>query len=383
MGDLGEIEDYLHENGNLRNVRFVAVRPNILARAANFPNRKGLLVYSFYLAYRIWHAQAALKARELLANEAFDVVHYLCPIGYREPGFLWKLDKPYVWGPVGGAVSALRLKGMRRPAGAATRAALKRLLNAIQLATSRRVPKALCRADTVIAATTENRDVLYRRFGIWARHMPENAIPDELVRSAPAYRDRHDDASMHMIWIGWLDYRKSPDLLIDAMSRIQADNWHLDVVGDGPLASVVGSMAAERGLEGKITFHGLIPRRNVMALMEQADLHLITSMNEGNPTTVWEAMAAGVPTLSLDHSGMHDVLCDRCGVLVAPASYETTRDAIAAEIDALLVNPGRLTELAHGVDECRKRHLWSQRGREWLDVYQSAIARHQTMQRAG
>ena len=43
-----------------------------------------------------------VKGREF--NFEIDLIHQLTSISFREPGFLWRLDKPFVWGPISGNV---------------------------------------------------------------------------------------------------------------------------------------------------------------------------------------------------------------------------------------------------------------------------------------
>ena len=57
---------------------------------------------SYYWFYRIWQWRAYKKACELHKTVGFDLVHQLNMVGFREPGYLWKLKVPFVWGPVGG-----------------------------------------------------------------------------------------------------------------------------------------------------------------------------------------------------------------------------------------------------------------------------------------
>ena len=101
MGDTVEMERYIREHP-VPNVTFVAVAPSRTAERLNALNKRGIFVYSFYLAYRQWHKSVYRAARELVRKKHFDLIHYVGPIGYREPGYLWKLDLPYVWGPIGG-----------------------------------------------------------------------------------------------------------------------------------------------------------------------------------------------------------------------------------------------------------------------------------------
>ena len=75
--------------------RFIA----LLECLHNIPGLWGL----YYCAYGLWQRKAYKRAKELHAEKPFDVAHQLNMIGYREPGYLWKLPIPFVWGPVGGA----------------------------------------------------------------------------------------------------------------------------------------------------------------------------------------------------------------------------------------------------------------------------------------
>lgn len=376
MGDLEEIEDYIRTYGEIANVRFVPIRPNRLARLLNAPNRIGTLIYSFYLAYRVWHWQAARAAREIIASERIDLIHYLCPIGYRETSYLWSLDKPFVWGPIGGLAPTLHLNGAPRPWKAIAKVKLKNIANRLNLALSSRVPRALSHADTIVAATSENSRLLNARFGVTPLLIQENAIPDDAVRERASVSTALNQP-VRLIWIGSLDWRKSPDLLLDALAEVGARNWTLDLIGGGALLMMMQARAVRLGLADRITFRGQVPRTEVQELLQKADLNLITSMGEGNPTTIWEAMAAGVPTLSLDHCGMHDVICDKCGIRVATTDYVGTRNRIAAEIDVLLKDRRKLSALVDGVMICREQYLWSKRSRLWLNIYQNAIERAQ------
>ena len=55
-----------------------------------------------YLRYMYWQREAYRVGGSLNAEIDFDVIHQLTGTGFREPGYLWKLGKPFVWGPVCG-----------------------------------------------------------------------------------------------------------------------------------------------------------------------------------------------------------------------------------------------------------------------------------------
>lgn len=62
--------------------------------------------WRFYKYYREWQWKTYLLAKDICKVEKMDVLHQLNMIGFREPGYLWKLSQengvPFVWGPIGG-----------------------------------------------------------------------------------------------------------------------------------------------------------------------------------------------------------------------------------------------------------------------------------------
>lgn len=105
LGDCDEMEEFAKTKG-LPNVKFVCVKPNRWTNTLNWCNRHNFLNYTFYFAYQVWQKQVYKEAKNLVKHENFDLIHFVGPIGYREPGYLWKLNLPYMWGPIGGANKA-------------------------------------------------------------------------------------------------------------------------------------------------------------------------------------------------------------------------------------------------------------------------------------
>ena len=50
----------------------------------------------------LWLRDAYQVARVLHQQVQFDLAHQLTWVGFRFPGYLWRLDLPFVWGPIGG-----------------------------------------------------------------------------------------------------------------------------------------------------------------------------------------------------------------------------------------------------------------------------------------
>lgn len=359
MGDVVEMEEYARSH-TMANVRFIAVKPDKLARALNWPNRHGFFVYSFYYAYRRWHWQVYKQVLELLKTDHFDLVHYVGMIGYREPGYLWKLGLPYVWGPVSGANNAPWQLMKHMPLLGRVKLTFRSLANTIQFHTKRRLKKALKATDILLTATSENQQKFRQVHHKDSICLPENCITGTITLDESKF---NNPAKYNIIVIGRLDAGKSVGIFLEALAQVRnRDKLHVDIVGDGPLRARLQGYDREHGLDGLITWHGQLPRVEAVKIFNRAHLHVITSVSEGNPTTIWEAMSYGVPTMSFDHCGMHDTICDKCGIRIPIAKrYDDCVSSIAHNIDVLLEYPERFYQLAKGTIECAKKYTWAKR----------------------
>lgn len=370
MGDFDELESWLLTY-SIPNVRFVPVYPNGFTLTLNYLNRKGILPYVFYLAYNLWHRQVFEIAKELIKKEHFDLIHFLNPIGYREPGHLWKIELPYIWGPIGGIPNRpkhlfkdLTLKNK-------TLFTVRNWVNSIQFKYNGRLKKALSATDLLLTATTENQVLIQKEYKKESLYLPENAIVKS--KAIPRIINMKEGDICNIVWIGSIDSRKSLNFLIEALRKVQIENWHLHILGEGSLKQAMQQLAEKMLINTKITWHGHIPRSEVFGILNSTHLHIITSLGEATTTVLFEAMTNGIPTISLNHCGMKDVICERCGVKINVESVEQVKKDLAFAISDLIMNPTKINNLSAGVLECAKSHTWNKRRQLFNGYYELAI----------
>lgn len=117
--------------------------------------------WRFYKYYKEWQWKTYLLAKDICKVEKMDVLHQLNMIGFREPGYLWKLSQengvPFVWGPVDAKdkFPVAYLDG----AGLKTKLfmRLKNFLTGIQLRCSGRVRKAAHQASVIFSASSNSQ----------------------------------------------------------------------------------------------------------------------------------------------------------------------------------------------------------------------------------
>src|SRR6266540_290407 len=91
----------------------------------------------------------------------------------------------------------------------------------------------------------------------------------------------------------------------------------LIVVGDGPERTAIETFVRENHLSGLVQLLGT--RSDVQRLLPAADTILLTSVSEGIPLTIIEAMATGLPVVSTDVGSVADVVTHGVTGLLAPA----------------------------------------------------------------
>lgn len=119
---------------------------------------------SYYWYYRDWQRKAFSLAQELHKCQHFNLVHQLNMIGYREPGYLYKMDIPFIWGPIGGFnITPWQLLSLMGVYGSLFYAC-RNLINLCQMYFSVRVRQAVKRSRCLIAATTGDDRVIYKLY---------------------------------------------------------------------------------------------------------------------------------------------------------------------------------------------------------------------------
>ena len=89
------------------------------------------------------------------------------------------------------------------------------------------------------------------------------------------------------------------------------------IVGGGPEEASLRRFITQNSLENRVQMLG--PRRDIPEILAAADAFLLTSLSEGIPVTILEALAAGVPVISTDVGGVREILTDETTGLLAPA----------------------------------------------------------------
>jgi len=157
---------------------------------------------------------------------------------------------------------------------------------------------------------------------------PEGGSEDERRRELRAELDIPPDA---FIWtaVGRLTKQKGFDYLIDAFSRVQdaVAGSFLLIVGDGEDRVMLEDRARGMGVGRRVTFTG--SRTDTLPLLGISDAFVLSSLWEGGPLVILEAMAAGLPVVSTRVGDVPSMVEDgKTGILVDPGDAGQLAEAM-------------------------------------------------------
>jgi glycosyltransferase involved in cell wall biosynthesis len=134
------------------------------------------------------------------------------------------------------------------------------------------------------------------------------------------------------------------------------------LVGDGPERGKLEHLVKELNLQQNVKFLGL--RRDVPRLLKAADLFLLTSISEGIPLTLIEAMAAGLPIVATNVGGVGEVVENGVtGVLVRVGDSEAIAQQILNQPRVQEQNRLHQNSLSHAIrlfDEAAMIHSYAE-----------------------
>lgn len=362
------IEEFLQDHPTLKtNLKFYFIEKS---RAKTL---RKVWPPSYYWFYRAWQKKALLLAKELDECENFDLVHHLTMVGYREPSYLWKVNKPFVWGPLGGLenspwsfLPALGLKGM-------VFYTSRNLLNSWQRNYLPRPKKAANKKDArLIAATPANAKLVKALWGQDALVMTEVGSPKS---NRSKITERNNIAPLQIIWSGLHIPRKNLPLLLRALQHISVP-YHLHVLGEGEMTGKWQQLAKKWNMQERLTWHGWLSWADAQTVMGQGHVLCITSISDLTSTVTLEGLSHGLPIICLDHCGFAHVVDDNCGIKIAVDNPTNAAANIKRALETLYHNELCRQKLSMGALQRAKEFDWAVKIDKLNLIYDDLLNEH-------
>lgn len=157
----------------------------------------------------------------------------------------------------------------------------------------------------------------------------------EAKRKDFAYQQGLAEDTRFILYAGRLHPQKDPILLIRSIAALPISKVHLLIAGDGELANEVRSEIDTLKLSQKVTMLGSVPQEQLADLHQISSVCILTSVYEGLPLVVLEALACGNPIITTQSGNTPDFLTSNSGVV----AQDRTPEAIAEALQKVLLTP--------------------------------------------
>ena len=328
-----------------------------------------LIPVSYYLTYRNWCKRAYRLAVKLDKIHDFDLTHMITLSGYREPGFFWKLPKPFIWGPIGGLSDSpwclLPVLGVR----GSFSLYIRNIANGLQKRYGLACRKAALHAHTILAKT--NQDVKDIK-NFW--HKDSHILTEVGLESRHQRYEPHahePGTPLEVCWAGIHEPRKNLELLLHALTLCK-EPIKVHVLSKGSRTPIYKELAAKLGVDDKVIFHGFVPREESFRIMSSSHVFVITSVRDDTPTVLFEAFRYALPVIAIDHAGFGAILDDTCGCKIPIVSFKQVVADYAKHLDYLASNEDARRKKSQGALDMCQQFTWDKKMEFLNSIYENA-----------
>jgi glycosyltransferase involved in cell wall biosynthesis len=324
-----------------------------------------------WLRYRAlsWNPAVKRFARARLQN--FDVVHIFGLYDLLGPAIAAQcraLNIPYVVEPIGMFLPIVRSFWKKRVYQSLFG---RKMIDGARslIATSQQ------EADELVSAGIPREKIVLRRNGV--------DVPAGLPARG-AFRAKHripHDAKV-ILFLGRLSKKKSPELLLEAFSGLDADllqRKDARLVFAGPddegLRASLSQNAESLGLTSRVLFTGPLFDTAKWESYRDADVFVLPSQNENFGNTAAEAVAAGTPVVITEGCGVAPLLAGTAGIVVP---HDVV--AISQALKSLLTKADLLAGLSAGCQEATARLDWGEPAGAMESLYRTLASKNRRVQ---
>jgi glycosyltransferase involved in cell wall biosynthesis len=320
----------------------------------------------------LWQRRALPVAQELDAKVGFDVVHHVTWGSLHVGSQLWRLGKPFLFGPVGGGQVAPR--GFSRYLrGGWPMEFVRSIVVSYFTGTLFAAKSTVAHAKIVLVVNHETRAWANRLGATRIEYVLDIGTPEVLLIE-PSMKQRSDLKSLKILWVGRLLPRKGVLLALEALAQVDRSVcFTCTIVGDGKQGRYLPGWIERLGLADRVVWKGQIPWSEALAAYLDHDIFLFTSLRDTAGSQLVEAMARGNAIVTLDHQGARVVVPQSAGIKVSVTTPQETAAGLARAIERLAREPETLAAMGRNSILAAAENTWQRKISQAIDFYGQVI----------
>ncbi|BAJ64642.1 MULTISPECIES: glycosyltransferase family 4 protein [Anaerolinea] len=147
----------------------------------------------------------------------------------------------------------------------------------------------------------------------------------------------HKDSTIHITTTGALIWRKGYEYALQAIAFLKQRGYsvHYHILGEGPERQRLLYTVDDLDLCSTVTLHGKCSPEEVRRVLQKSHIFLFSSLSEGLPNAVLEAMACGLPVVTSNCGGVSEAVTDGVEGWIVPVRDP---EALAGAVERLILD---------------------------------------------
>jgi len=321
-----------------------------------------------YLYYLLWQFAAYLKGKKLHGTSPFDIVHHATWGSIQLGSFLYKIKAPFIIGPLGGGQNSP--VAFKRYFGPSWSSEVKRgKTSTLLVKYNPGCAPALRHAKAVLVSNKETWQ-LAKNTGAKNLYMvldvaiPDHFFPLNFVPKVPI------PGTLNLLWVGRFMPRKGLPLVLEVMKELKNHpTIKLTVVGDGEMKTAVMKMIEDFDLSATVNLVGRIPFEELKHFYAVNDVFFFTSLRDSGGSQLVEAMAYGMPIVTIDLHGQGMIVNDQTGIRCRCETPEMAIEELTKTLLDLYFHPAKVTEMSAAAFAFAREQTWEKKIKNVITNY--------------
>lgn len=360
-----DIENFLNENKDITNLEFYYLDVPII-KNSKIRNLPGF----HYIYYYIWQVLLYRKYKKLEKNYNFKLVHHLTFVTINQPTFLYKANKPFIWGPLGGAeiIPESLYKNVR------FKDKVKEKIRTVLVKLrkySYNIKKCIEASEYIVCVNNDTGRFIGVENNSKIKLIP--AIGYDLIEKTSV--EYKGNTKINIITVGLVYYRKGIDICIDVAKQLKVMNIDFEwkVIGRPFNDEIINykNILVENKLEENFIFQHESPHEFVMQEIRKSDVMVFLSRKDSGGFVVLEALQNNVPVITFDIGGPSEVVkLDKSFGWNIDVSCDYSK--IINEIVKIITNNNfalKKNEICENIHKLDYLYKWEEKANEIINLY--------------
>jgi glycosyltransferase involved in cell wall biosynthesis len=312
---------------------------------------------SMYGYYVLWQWQAYRLAKSLHKEIGLDIAHHVTWGSVQLGSFMYKLPIPFIFGPAGGGQQSPL--AFRSYFGESWSVEEKReKVSKLLLRYNPACKKMFSQASAIWVSNPDTAELVRNRTSSPVYYTLDAAL-SPLFFPKEFKQKNTQPQQLRLLWVGRFMPRKGVLLLLEVMEKLKEyKGIKLSIVGDGEQRDLLLASIKNKNLQESVTWKGKVSYEEVKGFYSSHDAFFFTSLRDSCPAQLIEAMAYGMPVVTLNLHGQAIIVSDETGFRCSSESPEVAIESLTQAILTLYNNASIFASMSKAAHSFALKQTW-------------------------